>query len=422
MLALYRLATTTVAPLIPLYLERRRKRGKEDAQRLPERLGHASLPRPSGKLLWVHAASVGEAQSALALLAKLQMCVPAWRVLMTTGTVTSAALMRERLPEGVLHQYAPVDTPEAVNAFLAHWKPDSALWIESELWPNLVLQARRTGMRMALVNARMSDTSFRRWQRFPGAIAGLLACFDAIYAQSQADAERFHRLCASEQDKVRCLGNVKYDAPVLPCEEGALAQVREHIGKRPCWLAASIHPGEEEIVAQAHGLMRTHMPQLLSIIVPRHPAKAEAMRMVCEQAGLKVAMRSRGEWPAPDTDIYLADTMGELGLFYRLHTAVFIGGSLIEHGGQNPLEAARLRNAVLFGPHMFNFAEIARELLHHDAAVAVRDAASLAKQVLHLLERRDVLADYSTRACAWAEAQTGSAERVLDALLPLLAE
>ncbi len=421
MLALYRFATAAVSPLVPAYLERRRRRGKEDAQRLPERFGNASLPRPQGKLLWVHAASVGEAQSALTLLSKIQARFPGWRMLVTTGTVTSAALMRERLPEGVLHQYVPVDTPQAVDAFLAHWQPDTAFWIESELWPNLVTRASKTGVRMALVNARISEKSFRAWKRLQGMISGLLGCFEAVYAQSEADAERF-RLLSRAPAGVQCLGNLKYDAPVLPFDAQALAALQGQVGRRPCWLAASIHPGEDALVAQAHTQMRGDVAQLLTLVVPRHPAKAEAMRMLFEQAGLKVAARSRGESVLPDTDIYLADTMGELGLFYRLHTAVFIGGSLVAHGGQNPLEPARLRNAVLFGPHMFNFAEIAQELLRHDAAIAVRDAETLAKQVRHLLERRDVLADYSTRACAWAEAQTGSAERLLDALSPLLAE
>jgi 3-deoxy-D-manno-octulosonic-acid transferase len=416
-LALYRLATRLGGPFFELVLQRRARRGREDPARLAERRGQASVPRPPGALVWLHAASVGEALAVLPLLEALLAARAGLEALLTTGTVTSARLMAERLPPRARHQFVPLDRPAGWRTFLDHWQPQLALLVESELWPNLILESRRRGVPLALINARMSARSQRRWQRLPKLAAQVIADFELCLAQSVADGERFAALGARA---VRVTGNLKSAAPPLPAAAADLAALRAALGARPLWLAASTHPGEDALLLEAHrALARTH-PDLLTIIVPRHPERGAALAASLQAQGIAVARRSTGALPDRACALYVADTLGELGLFYRLAMVAFVGKSLVPQGGQNPLEPARLGCPVLFGPHMVNFAEPAAGLLRAGAAREVADASALAAVVAELLADPAARARMAERGRAATAGDTGALDATLTALAPLL--
>lgn len=345
----YRLATAALAPAAPMLLRRRILRGKESSERTNERLGFASKARPEGTLVWVHGASVGECVAALPLIDAL-LETTRLSVLVTSGTVTSAKVMLERLPKQAIHQFVPIDTPAATQRFLEHWRPQVGLFVDSDIWPNLVLGAHEHGVRLALVNARMSQRSFNSWMWAKSTASAILSSFETCLAQDEDIGARFRAL--GTQD-VRVIGSLKADAPVLPASSARLAALREAIGDRPVLLAAQTHPGEEETVLPAHDALRRSFPELLTVIVPRHPQRGKDIAMLCGARPNK--LRSSGGNPDAETAVYIADTMGELGLFYRLTRFCFVGGSLIRHGGQNPLEPAKLECGVMAGPHTFNF-------------------------------------------------------------------
>lgn len=346
LLSAYRFVTRLATPLAPLVLRRRLARGKEDGGRLRERLGYAGKARPDGRLIWIHGASVGECVAALPLIAALQDV--AATVLVTSGTTTSAKVMASRLSAHAIHQYVPIDIPAAAARFLDHWRPDAGLFIDSDLWPNLIFAARARGIPLAVVNARMSERSFRRW-RWVNAGA-LFAPFSAILAQDEDEARRYKTLGARD---VRVTGSLKADADPLSADPAALSELQKQIGSRPVFLAAQTHAGEEETLLPAADLLTRRFPNLLTVIVPRHPERGGD---IVEMCGARAAIRrSLGQAITPQTRVYIADTIGEMGLFYRLSGVAFVGGSLIAHGGQNPLEPAKLGRGVLAGPHTFNF-------------------------------------------------------------------
>jgi len=414
---LYRALTIAAAPAVARYLDARGRRGKEDRARLEERFGGASAERPRGALLWVHAASVGEAASVLALIERIVVERPAIEVLLTTGTVSAARLVGDRLPERARQQFVPVDLPRAVERFLDHWRPDLAIWVESELWPNLVLATRRRGIPMVLANGRLSARSLARWRVLPGLVRPILQSFDLCLAQDGIQAERFRRLGARAVDSV---GDLKAVAAPLAADPAALAALRRQIGARPVWLAASTHAGEEEIAATVHARLARDHPGLLTIIAPRHPVRGPSLAEMLRSRGLRVARRGAGEAILGTSDIYLADTLGELGLFYRLAGIAFVGGSLVGKGGHNPFEAARLDCAVLHGPDMSNCAAMAGALDAAGAALPADDAASLAEAVSRLLgdaTERDARAKAAARVAA---ASGGTLDAVLDRFAPWL--
>lgn len=418
-LALYRMVTFLGGPLIRVYLNHRIKQGKEDPARLNERLGISSLPRPNGRLVWIHGASVGEALSILPLIDRIKRDYPAWSVLVTTGTVTSAKLMAERLPHGVLHQFAPVDRVAYVRRFLEHWKPDLGLWVESEFWPNLVVETRASAVPMVVVNGRMSERSFSEWQKNRAMIWQLLRAFRLILAQSETDAERFRALKAKFVDMP---GNIKYACPPLPVDEAALRQAQAALKGRPRWLAASTHAGEDGTVARIHISLKTAMPELLTIIVPRHPQRGEAVANELSAMGLSIARRSLNQPITDSTDIYIADTMGEMGLFYRLCPLVFVGKSLPQKdgagGGQNPIEPARLGGALIFGPDMTNFSAVSDALLNAGAAIQVADADALTGEVGRLLQSQGELNTMGQAAMAVVQSHADVMDRTMTALAP----
>jgi 3-deoxy-D-manno-octulosonic-acid transferase len=414
---LYRTLTAASAPLVVRYLDSRCRRGKEDGERLGERLGVASAARPRAPLVWVHAASVGEANSVLVLIERILAERPAIEVLMTTGTVAAARLVQTRLPERARHQFVPVDLPRAVERFVDHWHPDLAIWVESELWPNLVLATTRRGIPMLLANARLSARSLARWRLLPGLVRPVLRGFALCLAQDEVQAERFRRLGA---DPVASVGDLKAAAAPLAADPAALALLRRQIGARPVWLAASTHAGEEEIAAAAHVRIAREHPGLITIVAPRHPVRGPGIAELLRARGLHVARRGAGEAIAADTDVYLADTLGELGLFFRLAGIALIGGSLVRKGGHNPFEAARLDCAVLHGPDMANCAALAGALDAAGAALTVGDSASLACAVSRLLGDPTERTARAAAAARIAAASGGALDAVLHRFAPWL--
>ncbi|MBE88351.1 MAG: 3-deoxy-D-manno-octulosonic acid transferase [Rhodospirillaceae bacterium] len=418
-LALYRGFTRIGMPMARLLLRRRLAKGKEDAARIGEREGIASLTRPEGPVAWLHAASVGEAQSALILIEKLLSENRELRILVTTGTVTSASYLKDRLPNRAFHQYLPLDCPQWVNRFLNHWKPDIAIWMESEFWPNLIVETKRRDIPALLVNARMSANSLRAWQRMNGMAKYLISGFRLCLAQTEYQAELLQKFGAMN---VSCVGNLKYSAAPLAVVEQDLEALQSEIGIRPVWVAASTHAGEEVLASNAHTALLADIPELLTIIVPRHPSRAANIETTLSQRGHNCIRRSTGKRIELDTAIYIADTLGELGLFYRLARISYIGGSMSHHGGHNPLEAAQLGCAVIHGPDMDNFSSVAAALASSHGSVVVGTAQELAHAIRELFEDREFLVGQTARAAAVAETNRGVVDSVYAAIAPAVHE
>ncbi|MEI9992351.1 MAG: glycosyltransferase N-terminal domain-containing protein [Rhizomicrobium sp.] len=410
---LYRAVTRLLAPAAPMLLRRRGRRGKEHRDRAAERLGHAGAPRPAGKLVWVHGASNGECLAALPLIEALT--AKGIAVLMTSGTVTSAELMQERLPPGAIHQFVPIDTPGATRRFLDHWRPDAGLFVDSDLWPNLILGAHARGVKLALVNARMSRRSFEGWRWAKKTVATILSAFDVCLAQDEEIAERFRKLGAPD---VRVAGSLKEDAPPLPFDAAKLADLKTAIGTRPILLAAQTHPGEDETILPAQDALRRTHPDLLTIIVPRHPSRGADIAMLCDTR--KAARRALGDAIAPDTEVYIADTLGELGLFYRLTPFCFVGGTLIPAGGHNPLEPARLHCAVMAGPHTHNSASAYAAIFAAQGLGLVRSSAEIVALAARLIEHPDEAKALGDAAARGAAALGGAVAKTIDVVDILL--
>jgi 3-deoxy-D-manno-octulosonic-acid transferase len=409
----YRLATQLAAPIAPLLLAWRTQKGKEEPKRRPERYGNASAARPSGFLVWLHAASVGETNAALPVIDHIAQARPDIRLLLTTATVTSARHARARLPEGAIHQYIPLDRSNYLKRFLSHWRPDLAVLVESEIWPNLVLETKQAGIPLLLINARMSGPSYKRWRRRPGMSRPVFSAFDLVLAQNERLAEQFSQLGAS---KSLSAGNLKADAPPPPVDKAAEADISAAFWGRPIWLAASTHPGEDEIVGAAHARIKDSLPGIATIVVPRHPERGPAVAELLRARGLKVTLRSQGGGIDANTDVYVADTIGELGLFYALTSVAFIGGSLVQHGGQNPVEAIKLGAAVLAGPHVHNFREMYADLLKTGGAREVEDADSLANAALELLQNEVARKEAHAQAATCVATMTGALPKTLEAI------
>lgn len=400
------------------HLERRLQRGKEHPERFRERLGHPGLPRPEGQLCWFHAASVGEAVSLLDLIDELLAARPELNILVTTGTVTSAELLAKRLPPRAIHQFVPVDAKAAVERFLAHWRPDIAIWVESELWPCLIHRTHLTGCPMILANARISPRSARRMRWLGSYAASLLNRFDMILAQDDDIADRIYRLGA-EPARITVTGSLKDTAHPLPHDPEALKGMMKAIGGRRVWLAASTHAGEEEIVQEAHRQARRSFPGLTLILVPRHPERGTEVVEMLRAKGWRVAQRSCGEPFDRNTEIYLADTLGEMGLWYRAAPVSFVGGSLVEIGGHNPFEPAVLGSAILHGPHVTNFESAYQRFAAADAAIRVPRPDQLGRALVETLPP-DRTAELAT--AAWEVASEGAdvARQVLGHITTLL--
>lgn len=407
LLSLYLGLGRLIAPAGPVLLRRRLAKGKEDPARYHEKLGRPTLPRPAGRLIWLHAVSVGEGLSVLPLLNRL-VAGGDVRVLVTSTTVTSARLLAERLPAGCFHQFLPLDLPQAVAGFLDHWRPDAAVFVESEFWPRLLLATRRRGIPLFLVNARISEKSARNWRRVPRLARALLGSFTALSAPDQRVADLLAELGA-KPEAIRVTASLKRAIGRLPVDATTLADLRQAIGARPCWLAASTHPGEEDILFDAYAqlLAQENTAQRLLILAPRHPDRAGLLRDMITARGWTVAQRSRAEPISQRTQVYLADTLGEMGLWFDLAPVSFIGGSLVPVGGHNAYEAVAHGSAILTGPQISNFAALYQNLLAAGGARIVSDADAIAAAVKDLDDAG--LRQTMTKAADHAVASEGDA-------------
>jgi 3-deoxy-D-manno-octulosonic-acid transferase len=417
-LAIYRLASGLAEPLAPLVLRSRVRRGKEDPARLGERLGRASLARPGGRLIWLHGVSVGEALSLLPLIADLARARPDLALLVTSGTRTAAELLARRLPPGAIHQYAPVDGPAAARRFLDHWRPDLGVFVESELWPNLLLEARQRDIRMALLSAKLSDASLRNWTRFGAAARTLFGVFDLVLAQDARAAERL----ASLGIEAAGLADLKFGSEPLPADPASLEALRAAVGARPVILAASTHPGEDALVmarfaAVCAGPARAEPPLL--VIVPRHPDRGPDIAGQARARGLTASLQSANE-PLATAQVRVADAMGELGLWYRLASLAVVGGSLVDGiGGHNPLEPARLGCPFVSGPHVENWRS-AYAGLRRDDATALVAAEALDDWLAAGVERAPRLCAMADRARAFVAPRDDQARAVAIRILALV--
>ena len=399
----------------PIWRAAQRKRiasGKEDAARAGQRWGVASKPRGTGALVWFHAASVGESLSVLGLIGAVLNARPEAEMVITTGTLTSARMLEAALPERAAHQFVPYDTPGAVRAFLDHWKPDVAVWTESELWPRMMRETKAAGIPMLLINARVSEKTAAQWQNWPKTAAALLGGFECILAQDALTAALIESLGVGD---VRFSGSMKQEVRPPEANPEALRELEEAVGTRDAWLAASTHPGEEALAAEAHRLAG----EALMILAPRHPERGAALAAELRADGFTVAQRSLGEPLGPETQIYLADTLGEMGLWYRLAGRCFVGGSVTPMGGHNPYEPAALGCAILAGPQVFNFREPYEALSEVAGYKAVGTAKELAEG-LTLLRDAGRRTQQAAAAKACLAGQTGATEMALSEILARL--
>jgi len=415
-LRLWRGLTHVGSPLLGAHLQLRARRGKEDASRLSERRGLTALPRPAGRLVWIHAASVGESLSVLPLISNLLASDLSLSVLITTGTVTSADLLKERLPSRAFHQYVPLDRVNSVRRFLDHWKPDAGVWVESELWPTLILESSARGIPLALINARMSKRSARGWQRLPGTAKRVLAAFNVVLAQDKVTAKRLRELGARHVSELR---NLKLAAQPLGADEEELAKLKAQIGERRVWCAASTHK-EEIAMGEAHRVIKDHLPDVLLIVAPRQPKRAEAAADELGHLGLRVARRSKSDDITSQTDVYLVDTIGDMGLVFRLAQVAFMGRSFVARGGSNPLEPAQLECAVLHGPHTENFEELYQRLDARGGGREVADTAALAEAVIELLTSETARNEQIRAALTLADEAQEVLSQTCSAVLALL--
>ena len=420
MLSLYRQILNSNEPFLVRLLKKRQDQGKEDPHRLQERMGHPSRKREKGVLIWLHGASIGEAQTALIVVEHLQTLMPSAYFLITSGTLTSAHLIQKRVSGRIFHQYIPLDHPAWIAHFLDHWKPDMALWMESELWPNILGEIKKRNIPSVLINARLSKKSFTIWRLFQKTARSVLSAFSMILAQTQNDADHFTALGG---DHVQICGNVKYSAAPLGADGNDLRDIKSAIAQRPILLYTSTHDGEEDMAADIHLALQKTYPGLLSIIAPRHPNRADKIRQDLGRKGLAVSMRGdHKNLPQDGDDIYLSDTLGELGLYYSLAPFAFIGRSLSRDGGggHNPIEAAQLGCGVLYGPNVQYQQEIYDQMGQAGAAIKAANQEELKRVFQMLLGDENEAARLQKNGLEFAQDKKNVIDDVIHAIKPLL--
>ena len=412
----YRILTGLAAPLFPFLLDHRARRGKEDPVRKHERLGKPTQKRPEGTLIWLHGASVGESLVLATLVEQLGGLRPDWNFLVTTGTTTSAKLMANRLASNARHQYVPIDTPGAARSFLDHWKPDLAVFAESEIWPNLILETTGRGIPMALVNARMNDKSLHNWRGRRATANHLFSAFNWIGAADQRTHIGLEMLLDTP---VTLAGNLKLEAGAQPPDSHALMTARVDVSGRLVWLAASTHEGEDEIVLNAHDILLEAHPDCLLILAPRHPERGDSIARKVRAHGYGCAQRSKNEIPRINDRVWLADTLGEMPLWFTIAPAALIAGSLKAGiGGHNPIEASQAGATVITGPYFASFQDLYDSYRTNQAAIFVEDAASIAAAVETVWDNRGPGPDAAERAIA--QCSGGALQTTTDALISLL--
>lgn len=371
-------------PLVNGYLKWRSWQGKEDPERLVERKGLTTIPRPSKSLIWIHAVSVGESMVSLAIAEAILKHYPHVHLLLTTTTNSSAKIIAQRLPKHAIHQFAPVDTPQAVHRFLEHWKPDLAIWVESEFWPNLIHATQNRGIPTLLLNGRISSKSFSHWEKLKGIISPLLSRFDLCAVQSEEQAAFFSLLGAHN---ISVMGNAKSMITPLKVDSKKYKAFKKGIEDRPFWLVASTHPGEEEQAFRVHKHLKKDFPDLLTVIVPRHIERAPEIQDMALREGLSVALQTE-TMSFGGVDVYIANTLGELSTFYALSPVVLMGATLVPKGGHNPMEAAQLGAFVLHGPHIFNNAHLYQVLSSLGLSQEIQDTHQLATALMPWLKKQ----------------------------------
>ncbi|MEM9205071.1 MAG: 3-deoxy-D-manno-octulosonic acid transferase [Pseudomonadota bacterium] len=413
--ATYEVAARAATPFLPLFLKRRLARGKEDPTRLNEKLGHASRERPDGDLIWMHGASIGETLALLPLVARLRSETGA-SILLTSGTVTSAFILANRLQEGTFHQFAPLDAPAAIERFLNHWRPRMVVFAESEIWPNTIRAVKERRIPMALVNARLSERSARRWQRFGEASSALFGQFDTVVAQSDQDTMRLTRVGARN---AKAAGNLKYDAArsgeMLPPSDAEYEAAKD----RKILLGMSTHPGEEAAIFQAYQSLKDEFPGLLCVSVPRHPERGLMVKEEAEKLGLNVSTRSKGEQLTQESDVWLFDTVGEMPIALALADIAILGKSFNGGGAQNPIEAAFAKVPLIHGPSTHYFDDVIGQLKAANGVITIGGPNEIADACATLLRDPEAAETLAVNAWKAAMALTGATERTLAELMPL---
>ena len=374
-----------------------------------QRLGFA--PAVSAPVIWVHAVSVGETIAAAPMVRRLLERNPDVTILMTAMTDTELAQAQKMFGNNVQYAYVPYDTPGAVKRFLARVQPSILVIMETEIWPNLISQSRKARVPVFLINARLSERSARGYERVRRLARPVMQSISWVAAQAEQDAARFRRIGVAA-DKVAVTGSVKFDVDIEPQVRRQAQQLKAHFGGRPVWIAGSAHDGESSQLLRAHRKLLAVVPDALMIIVPRHPDRFELAASAVTKAGFRLARRSLNDSPAA-AQVYLGDTMGELMMLYGASDLAFIGGSLIERGGHNPLEPAAWGTAVMSGPHVFNFESIYKCLQEHDGVTIVESAEELLACLTRLLSNRQVLHESGQRALAVVESNRGALDRVV---------
>jgi 3-deoxy-D-manno-octulosonic-acid transferase len=388
--------------------------GKEDFSRIKERIGFASRKRPNGKLIWVHATSVGESKSSLDLIKQILNKYKDSNVLVTTVTRTSAEVMEQSLAkfsDRAFHQYIPVDKYFAIKRFLKYWKPDILLLIESDIWPNLIFQTGEKNIPIYFINARISEKSFSKWQKNSGFRNKIFSYFTACFPQSKVDEKRFGELGLKN---IEFLGNLKYDGDAPNVDRIKLSELEKQTGDRQIFLASSTHKGEEKIVVDVYKKIQKEFSfNLLLIIVPRHPSRLSEITKICEEAELNFSVRSKMEKIKKGTNVYIADTLGELGLFYTIAAAIFLGGSMVDVGGHNPLEPAKLKRGVVTGHYIKNCTEIYEDMLKANASIKVINEQELFEQIKGLLGNYKKRSTLNKNAYLFVKNRESTSEKIL---------
>lgn len=404
-------------PLLWRKLQKRIRAGKEDASRIDERQGHSKIKRPDGKLIMVHASSVGETISVMPLVKRLRELHPEINILITTNTMTSAQLLKERYSDvDFIHQYIVWDYPDWVRAFLDHWKPDSIILVESEIWPTFIIEAKKRDINISLINARISERSYNRWLRFSKTARQIFSSLDLILVQSNSDGEKFSKLGG---ENVVNRGNLKMVSPPLTYDKNELSELADKLRHKNIILAASTHDKEEIMLAQILHNLYEKYPHVFLIIVPRHPERLENILSDLEPYNYHIAVRSRGDEIKQNTNIYIADTIGELGLFYALSPISIIGKSIINHGGQNPLESMRLHSVPIIGPNMENFVEVCDQMKKEQTVIQVETPDDLEEVLLSMIDKPSIVASYITNGKKALQKQGTLIDNMIDKIFEL---
>ena len=415
----YKLVTALIAPLAYRSSARKLARANVSPQRQAERNGHASLARPVGQVIWFHGASVGETLSVLTLITHLGRRLPQAHFLITSGTATSAGLVDKRLPPRTQHQFAPLDAPAAVKRFITHWRPNAGIFVESELWPNILVAACAQDVPLALLNARLSEKSAQDWRKFPDTAQFVLDHFSLFLAQNRRSADLL-RSMGADDNRLSVGSNLKASSDPLPVDQALLDEMQQALSNRPVWVASSTHPGEEEVIIAAHQALLRQYPDLCCLLVPRHPERGEAVAQMLHDAGLTFAQRSKGDAFGAQ-QVYLADTLGETGTWYALAPIVVMAGAFQPLGGHNPIEPAQAGAAIVTGPNYFNFSETYEPLLKLGGAVLAADAASVATAVGRWLDQSDALQSAQAAAQSLVQREQAALDRIMDKLCEALA-